>query len=165
MKIHITNIYNFKMDDQLVKTQQYIAKVGRDIGFHEMGIFSYPVETDTSSELSKRLDGVISALEDEDVVIMQLPTENGYEYEQLLFRKIKAYRGTKIALLFHEMNQYEEMQKYDFLCENADFVIASKNIDWDRIHMEEKEKGFSFKNIYSKKVLIDIVYELSEHGM
>ena len=83
MKIHITNLYNFNKDDQLVQRQHKFADAGRSLGFFEMGIFAYPVETDTASELSKRLDGVIAALEPEDVVIMQLPTRNGLQYEVL----------------------------------------------------------------------------------
>ena len=90
MKIHITNLYNFIPKDPLVSLHHRFAEAGRKLGFLEMGIFSYPVETDTPGELSKRLDGIIAALESEDVVFMQLPTGNGLRYEQQLFDKIKA---------------------------------------------------------------------------
>ena len=142
MKIHITNLYNFNKDDQLVQRQHQFADAGRSLGFFEMGIFAYPVETDTASELSKRLDGVIAALEPEDVVIMQLPTENGYEYEQLLFNKIKAYRDTKIALMFHDMSMFSDavshaqQENYMSLCKKSDIVIVPSNTEFARFQKE-----------------------------
>ena len=63
MKIHITNLYNFNQNDLLVRRQHILANIGRKEGFLEMGIFEYPVHTDSRGELSKRLDGVISSVE------------------------------------------------------------------------------------------------------
>ena len=96
MKIHITNLYNFNRNDMLVEKQHRIAEAGIALGYREMGIFSFPVETDTPQELSKRLDGIIAALENEDVVFLQLPTRNGVEYEKLLAQKCKAYQNTNL---------------------------------------------------------------------
>ena len=122
MKIHITNLYNFIPKDPLVSLHHRFAEAGRKLGFLEMGIFSYPVETDTPGELSKRLDGIIAALESEDVVFMQLPTGNGLRYEQQLFDKIKAYKNTKIILLIHSVNAIRS-QEYITLCKRADALI------------------------------------------
>ena len=102
MKIHITNLYNFNQNDMLVKNQHRVAEAGLSLGYREMGVFSFPVETDSAGELSKRLDGIIAALEAEDVVFLQLPTRNGIGYERLLAQKCKAYRNTKLILIFHE---------------------------------------------------------------
>ena len=55
MKIHITNLYNFNRNDMLVEKQHRIAEAGIALGYREMGIFSFPVETDTPQEVSKRL--------------------------------------------------------------------------------------------------------------
>ena len=73
MKVHITNIYNFNKEDSYVEKQHKFAKAGCVLGFLEMGIFNYPVETDSERELSIRLDGVIASLEFGDTVFMQLP--------------------------------------------------------------------------------------------
>ena len=83
MKIHITNLYNLNPHDELVEKQHRFANAGRELGFTEMGIFSYPVETDTPSELSKRLDGIISALESDDVVL--------YNFRQIMAMSMKTY--------------------------------------------------------------------------
>lgn len=152
MKIHITNLYNFNKEDQLVQRQHKFADAGRSLGFYEMGIFSYPVETDTGSELSKRLDGIIAALETDDVVIMQLPTRNGFRYEKLLINKIKSYKNTKIVLLVHEafwgQLSYEEKKEYDQLFSEVDSVN-------NRIEEDYYNNEFRLK-----KVLLDVVADV-----
>lgn len=132
MKIHITNLYNFNDGDELVKKQHQFAEAGRSLGFFEMGIFAYPVETDTPGELSKRLDGIIAALEPEDVVFVQLPTENGFDYEQLLVGKIKAYRDTKVVLVLHDADGYLRdgviQAECESLCRLADGVMKDRTV-------------------------------------
>lgn len=145
MKIHITNLYNFNKEDALVKKQHRFAEAGRSLGFIEMGVFSYSVETDTDRELSKRLDGVIAALEPEDVVFIQLPTENGYKYEQRLLNKCKAYKNTRIVLILHDMQMLSEgiekeiQDSYLSLYKMADVLITPSYCDSERI----KQYGLS----------------------
>ena len=140
MKIHITNLYNFNQNDMLVKNQHRVAEAGRSLGYREMGIFSFPVETDSAGELSKRLDGIIAALEAEDVVFLQLPTRNGIGYERLLAQKCKAYRNTKLILIFHDMQLLSETggvrEEYLSLCKMADAVVIPDAQDSERLHAE-----------------------------
>lgn len=137
MKIHITNLYNFNPDDELVKKQHRIAEAGRKLGYREMGIFSFPVETDSSAELSKRLDGIIAALESDDVVVLQLPTGNGAVYEKLLAQKCSAYRNTKLIIMLHDMSLLEASNEsqaaYCEICRRADAVIVPTNRDVVRL--------------------------------
>ena len=144
MKIHITNLYNFNPNDELVATQHRFADAGRELGFHEMGIFSYPVETDTPSELSKRLDGIIAALEPEDVVFMQLPTRNGFIYENLLFQKIKAYRA-KVVFILHNIQMISDsnvalQEKYLSLFKQADAIIAPSSDESNLLESNDLKK-------------------------
>ena len=138
MKIHITNLYNFNPDDTLVGKQHRIAEAGFSLGYREMGIFSFPVETDTSAELSKRLDGVIAALESDDVVFLQLPTGNGVVYENLLAQKCKAYRNTKLIIILHDMQLFSEtanaQEEYALLCQMADAVIVPLKQDVGKLN-------------------------------
>lgn len=92
MKIHISNIYNAALSDR-VKLQHKLAHAGHECGFYELGIFSYSVEQDTSEQLSTRLDGLISSLENDDRVILQLPTGNGIAFEENLASRIQTYTG------------------------------------------------------------------------
>lgn len=126
MKIHITNKYCFDKTDVMMVRQHRFAKSGKELDFREMGIFTYPVETDMPNELSKRIDGIVSAVESEDIIIIQLPTGNGLIYEQKLFYKIKACRDTKVILLFHDIQMFYDIaiqNGYRELCKNADVVI------------------------------------------
>lgn len=140
MKIHITNLYNFIQNDMLVKNQHRVAEAGLSLGYREMGVFSFPVETDSAGELSKRLDGIIAALEAEDVVFLQLPTRNGIGYERLLAQKCKAYRNTKLILIFHDMQLLSETggarEEYLSLCKMADAVVIPDAQDSERLHAE-----------------------------
>ena len=140
MKIHITNLYNFNQNDMLVKNQHRVAEAGLSLGYREMGVFSFPVETDSAGELSKRLDGIIAALEAEDVVFLQLPTRNGIGYERLLAQKCKAYRNTKLILIFHDMQLLSETggarEEYLSLCKMADAVVIPDAQDSERLHAE-----------------------------
>ena len=143
MKIHITNLYNLNQNDTLVKKQHRVAEAGFSLGYREMGVFSFPVETDSAGELSKRLDGIIAALEAEDVVFLQLPTRNGIGYEKLLAQKCKAYRNTKLILILHDMQLLSEandtQKEYLSLCNMADAVVVSGKQDRERLEAE----GFS----------------------
>ena len=133
MKIHITNLYNLKKEDPMVTKQHCFAQAGLQLGFREMGIFGYPVETDTKSELSRRLDGIIASLEPEDLVFMQLPTGNGYIYERRLANKIKAYQNTKLVLILHDVQalaaEKEFCARYLDFYKMADAVIVPSEKD------------------------------------
>lgn len=72
MKVHITNIYGGTENSRGTENQKTFAEAGHLLGFYEMGIFVYPVETDTQIELSTRLDGIIAAVEHNDLVIVQV---------------------------------------------------------------------------------------------
>lgn len=130
MKIHITNLYGLNNSDVYVQKHHQFALAGRSLGFSEIGIFSYPVETDTERELSTRLDGIIASLQSDDIVIMQLPSTNGYKFEQKLINKIKAYRNTKTILLLHDMNTFFDAShqslknEYVNLFKMADSIIV-----------------------------------------
>ncbi|MBR3769424.1 MAG: hypothetical protein IKL06_02715 [Lachnospiraceae bacterium] len=184
MKFHITNLYNFTTHDALVNIQHHFASVSRSLGFLEMGVFSYPVETDTDGELSKRLDGIIGALEPEDFVFIQLPTKNGYHYEQRLIHKIKAYTNTKIVLILHDTQvlnntaDKDTQNKYVSMYRLADAIIApsasevnlfrnhelSNTLFYDKINpggqsssIANDYKSLCQSDFYLKKLLMDCI--------
>ena len=74
MTMHITNLYGAWGTHVLA--QQNVAKVARELGFTEMGLYFYPVDCDTGGELRKRLDGITSAVGNGDLVIFQSPSWN-----------------------------------------------------------------------------------------
>ena len=145
MNVHITNIYGFIQDQELKKKQNLYADAGHILGFKEMGIFNFDVSTDTESELSKRLDGIISSLQFNDLVFVQLPTGNGEHYDNLLINKIKAY-NTKVCILLHQTIEYE------YVLNSVDLIMPTNN----EVHVYLKEHNYS--NVFYKK---NINYEFS----
>lgn len=143
MNVHITNIYGFIQDQELKKKQNAYADAGHVLGFKEMGIFNFDVTTDTKSELSKRLDGIISSLQLNDLVFIQLPTGNGEHYDNLLMNKIKAY-NTKVCVLLHEQIEYE------YILNTVDLIMPTSN----EVHAYLKEQNYT--NVFYKK---NIQYE------
>ena len=55
-KIHITNIYGMTRNKCIATQQNRFAKIGHQLGYLEMGIYNYPVEMDSRTELHKRID-------------------------------------------------------------------------------------------------------------
>lgn len=138
MNVHITNIYGFIHDQNLRKKQNLYADAAHALGFKEMGIFNFDVSTDTENELSKRIDGIISSLQFNDLVFVQLPTGNGEHYDNLLINKIKAY-NTKVCILLHQTIEYE------YVLNAVDLIMPTNN----EVHAYLKEHNYS--NVFYKK--------------
>ena len=102
MKTHITNLYGFIKDKEVANRQRKFAQTAHDTGIYELGLYVYDVSSDTDSELSKRLDGIIAAIEYGDLAIVQLPTGNGLKFESMLIEKIAAYSNKKIIVFWHD---------------------------------------------------------------
>lgn len=171
MNVHITNIYGFIQDQDLKKKQNLYADAGHALGFKEMGIFNFDVSTDTENELSKRLDGIISSLQFNDLVFVQLPTGNGEYYDNLLINKLRAY-NTKVCILLHQTIEYEYVlnaadlimpindEVYHYLMDNHfTNVFYKKNIHYE---FDSNSSGLLSSDFYIKKYLIDVVDQLSQ---
>ena len=97
---------------RIAKAQKRIAEVGKDLGYLELGIYNYPVWSDTDDELEKRIEGVIAAVEEGDFVILQLPSGNGLKFDNLIIKKLREYQNVKLVLLWHSLKYFME-QKYE----------------------------------------------------
>ena len=173
MNVHITNIYGFIKDQELKKKQNLYADAGHALGFKEMGIFNFDVTTDKDNELSKRLDGIISSLQFNDLVFVQLPTGNGEHYDNLLINKLRAY-NTKICVLLHEQIKYEYiLNTVDLILPTSNYVNAylkeynytnvfyKKNINYE-FELSSNSSNILSSDFYIKKYLIDAVDQLEE---
>lgn len=173
MNVHITNIYGFIHDQNLRKKQNLYADAAHALGFKEMGIFNFDVSTDTENELSKRIDGIISSLQFNDLVFVQLPTGNGEHYDNLLINKIKAY-NTKVCILLHQTIEYEYiLNTVDLIMptsnelnaylkeHNYTNVFYKKNINYE-FGLYSNSSNIISSNFYIKKYLIDAQDQLEE---
>lgn len=157
MKLHISNINGFNASKELLDAQAKISKVGIELGAYEMGIYTYPVDSDSDVELSKRLDGIISALGFDDIVVLQLPTSNGYKYDCLLMAKILAYHTKLIIYMHGECLD----SSYLNLLKRADSIIVNKNVNYHFL----KNRGFCSVFLdsnygHTKKCLMDAIERL-----
>lgn len=173
MNVHITNIYGFIHDQNLRKKQNQFADAAHALGFKEMGIFNFDVSTDTENELSKRIDGIISSLQFNDLVFVQLPTGNGEHYDNLLINKIKAY-NTKVCILLHQTIEYEYiLNTVDLIMptsnelnaylkeHNYTNVFYKKNINYE-FGLYSNSSNIISSDFYIKKYLIDAQDQLEE---
>ncbi|GET09513.1 sugar transferase [Ligilactobacillus agilis] len=129
MRVHITNMNGQASTAQVA--QNMVAKIAREqLGFTEMGIYSYNVASDGPDKLSGRLDGIIAGLSVDDVVILQSPTWNGARFEHLLLDRIKAYRNVKVIVFIHDVVPWMnadaagELTNYIKLYNRCDLVIS-----------------------------------------
>jgi len=145
MKIHITSTYNAPGTPGIAQSK--VVKVAREMGFREMGLYKYPSEVDNDSELSTRIDGIISSLQYGDIVFMQSPTWNDFRYVTKLVRKIKAYRGVKLAVFVHDLVAFLGNYGMDYLKKTieifnyADLIICPSEAMLKLL----KENGLSVK--------------------
>ena len=128
MKFHITNLYGTADVNRFAPIQD-TAAVGLSLGFHEMAIYCYPAAEEEDGRLTARLDGIISALEPNDTVFLQLPTGNGLRFERALLSRIKAYPGVKVVLWLHSFADptYSDRTALISLLNRSDFLILSSS--------------------------------------
>lgn len=69
MRVYITNINGQSGQSTAQLCQNTVTDVAISLGYRELGIYCYQIHTDTESELSKRLDGIVSGLRHGDVEI------------------------------------------------------------------------------------------------
>lgn len=159
MKMHISRIYGISESFPFVIAQKRLSDAGHSLGFYDLGLYSYPVSCDSDSELSSRIDGIISGIERGDIVFLQLPTGNGFKYDHLLFSRLKLYGATVILVFSDTMDYSDYVRSFN----TADCAVVptkavlqmlqSNGLD---IHTMVKNISSSSSEIHLKKVLLEI---------
>lgn len=130
MRTHITNIYGLVSVG--AKAQNAVTDIAkRDLEYEELGIYFYPVESDSPEMLQSRLDGIVAAVwHGREVVVIQSPTWNDIKFDESLMRTLNMYGGMKKVIfiqdvqpLMHE-EQREDLHKWIDLYNRADLIIA-----------------------------------------
>lgn len=104
MRVHITNIYGMHPASTAQKAQNRIARVAvENLGFHELGIFLYAMDSDSPEMLRTRLDGIIASVGFGDIVIFQFPTWNAFKFDEALLRQLSCYPGLKKITFVHDL--------------------------------------------------------------
>lgn len=103
MRVHITNLYGQASTSVALIAQNMVAKIAKELGYYEIGIYSYPIHVDSPSELAKRLDGMLAAVGNDDIVIIQSPSWNTTEFDSKFVDRLRLYSNLKIAIFIHDI--------------------------------------------------------------
>lgn len=142
MRTHITNLYGQAPQSTALIAQNMVADVAKTLGFNEIGIYSYPVHTDTDSEVRKRIDGMIAGVGADDLVVAQFPSWNSIEFDDLLVNKLLSYSEVKVAIFIHDViplmfeNNYYLMGKFIALCNKSEVIIVPTEKMLNRLRKE-----------------------------
>lgn len=161
MKIHITNVYGVKGTAMIA--QHNVTDIAKKLGFTEMGLQCYVAKNDTQTELVKRVYGIISAVENGDIVIFQSPTwqDDAFRYEKTLLQAIRFRLDTKIVIFIHDVVQFmfggteEDYKKTIEIYNMADLVIVPS----EAMLYLLREKG-----LVVKKILVQSMWDLPFDG-
>ena len=152
MNVHITNLHG--IGGTCTLAQENVARIARELGMLEMGIYYYPVDTDTRQELNKRQDGILSSLKYGDIVIFQSPTWNRADYDLRLAEKIKGYRGVRLILWVHDViplmfdSGEENLRNAIEIYNLADLLILPS----PKMHDTLKKRGLRTEKVLFQKV-------------
>lgn len=160
MKVHITNLYG--IGGTIGKAQQMVADIAkRDLHYNELGIYKYPMNSDSPDMLRTRLDGIIASVSHGDIVIFQLPTWNSLAFDEAFVSHFNGYRGLKKIFFIHdvpplmEKRVLNELERYIAFFNRADLIILASQNMADFL----KAKGLTVKKIVIQRMwdaLIDI---------
>lgn len=129
MKINITNLYGMSGQSTALIAQNDVAKLAKELGFNELSFYFYDIYSDSSSEMSTRLDGIMASVSYGDIVIYQTPTWNGREFDREFLKKLKILQA-KIITFIHDIpplmfeSNYYLMSEYIELYNQSDVIIV-----------------------------------------
>ena len=106
MTVYITNMHGQMRNSTAQIAQNMAAQFADEIGIRELGYYFYDASAEPAGELSARLDGILSSLTVDDIVILQEPTWMEMQWQQRLVDKINAYRQeyrVKLIMFVHDV--------------------------------------------------------------
>lgn len=135
MRVHVTVINNATGVAHI--SQADVAQIVHTMGWHEIGLFRYQADTDSDLQLSSRIDGVVSSVGMEDIVVFQYPSWNGNRYDNRLVDRLKIY-SSKLIIFVHDIptlllgngkvNQESLSREIDILNKADLLILASARL-------------------------------------
>ncbi|MGM0238838.1 hypothetical protein [Enterococcus sp. AZ103] len=112
------------------KAHYDISEFTREIGGKDLDFYEYDDSTESDSEQATRIDGILSKIKKNDIIVIQYPFLGSPRFKEIFFSRAKSM-GSKIVIFIHDIGLWRENQYYDlitdFLFENADgFIFHSK---------------------------------------
>ena len=153
VKIHITNLYG--IGGTSGKAQQMVAEIAkRNLHYNELGIYKYPMSSDTPDMLRTRLDGIVASVSHGDIVIFQLPTWNSLRFDETFVSHFNGYRRLKKIFFIHdipplmEKKILNELDQYIIFFNRADLIILPSQNMADFL----RAKGLTVQKIVIQKM-------------
>lgn len=128
MKKYITNLYGQSRQSTAMSAQHMIAKIAQNEGYSELSIGAYSVNDDSEEEKRTRIEGILSSVSKDSLVIAQMPSWNGIAFDKV-FLKMLRERTTHLVVFVHDFvplmfaNNAYLMQWYLGAYNLADLVI------------------------------------------
>lgn len=96
MSIYITKVYGLR--GTAGKGQQLVANEAKKLGIEEIRIPYYDYFSESKEELSKRIDGILTGISENDTVILQSPTWNYPNFESALIGHLKSIDNLQLVI-------------------------------------------------------------------
>lgn len=101
MKKFITNLYGQSQFSTAMMAQHMVTKIAQKEGYAEIGLPAYPVTSDSETELLKRIEGMIPAVTNQDLVLAQMPSWNGIAFDEVFLQQLRD-RAKKLVVFIHD---------------------------------------------------------------
>ena len=151
MKKYITNIYGHSTQSTAMHGQHMMTQLGQEVGYQEVGIACYPVNEDSEEEKEKRIEGMLSSVAQDSLVVAQMPTWNGIAFDRVLLRKLRE-RAEKLVVFVHDFVPLMFVGNA-YLCDTylesyneADLVVLPS----EKMEVNLREKGLTAPVIYQE---------------
>lgn len=161
--LKITNIYGMSSSSTALIAQNMVANAAKKLGFEELGIFFYSVDSDSDDMLRARMDGILASLAYGDTVVYQFPSWNGLKFDKLLLEKIRNYSGVKLIIFVHDLipfmwrGNYYLIDEIVYMLNLADVLILPTRQTLDRLMPHDlKVEKIVFQEIWDSDVDVQV---------
>lgn len=134
VKVHITNLYG--AGGTAVKAQHMITEIAkRNLNYNELGIYRYPMSSDSPEMLRTRMDGIVAGVGYGDIAILQLPIWNGIRFDEAFAAHLSHYSKLKKIYFIHDVpplmfqGALKDLGRYIAFYNRADvMILPSQNM-------------------------------------
>ncbi|MBE7387675.1 nucleotide sugar synthetase [Ligilactobacillus salivarius] len=126
------------------------------MGINELAIFTYDDLTDSPSELTKRIDGILAGMEMGDNVIFQSPVWISSKFEKRFIDKVKLYQGKVIIFI----NDVPPMMFVSNEVLMPNFIEVYNKADLLIVSSENMKEYLVDKGVTVKKIIIQNLWDI-----
>lgn len=101
MKKYITNLYGHGRSSTAMTAQHLVTSIAKEEGYLEIRVGPYDLENETVNDKLKRIEGILSGVPKEAIVIAQMPTWYGIVFDELLLQILR-HRVEKLVIFVHD---------------------------------------------------------------